>query len=157
MLNRTSPIRLVLTLFLAAVLPFCCCDFRSLLTGCASCHTFETRWHATSSGVGTEPGRITHDHCHGHAPNGGDEPRTPPEETPEKSPHDCQCGKNTGNLLTVAKSTLELPGPVVVAILDWFVLPDIRPPEAIKGSNIGRWVLERPPTSLLRMHCALIV
>lgn len=158
MLNRNSPFRFVLTLMLALAVPFCCCDFRSLLTGCYSCDTAtDARQVATHSGVEAELGHATHSHCHGHSSKGDDHHGSTPGKAPEKDQHDCSCGKNTGKMLTVAKSTLELPAPVLVAILDWSGSSDLRPLDPFRGRDAEKRVVERPQTSLLRMHCALIV
>lgn len=159
MLDRNSPFRFALTLLLALVVPFCCCDFSALLVGCTSC---DAATHANSRTIAAhanaEPdhGHAAHGHCRGHTPQGGtDEPG--PGTTPEKDHDDCTCGQNTGKMLTVEKSTLDLPTPMVVAILDWSELSDLRPLDPFKGWEVEKRVVERPQTTLLRMHCALIV
>lgn len=154
MLNRTSPFRFVLTLLLALAVPFCCCDLRSLLSGCASC---DGSTGGDTRAIATDDGLSTHSHCHGHSPKGDEQDGSTPAEAPEKDQHDCSCGKNTGKMLTVAKTTLELPAPVVVAILDWFVMSDLRPLDPFKGREPEQRAVKRLQTSLLRMHCALIV
>ncbi|MFN7022052.1 MAG: hypothetical protein ACK4WH_12095 [Phycisphaerales bacterium] len=154
MLHRDSPFRLLVTVLLAVAVPFCCCDFRSLLGGCHSC---EEATPATS-----QTAEAGHDHAdridnHGHSPTGDDHHRSDPGNAPEQDQHDCTCGNNTGTMLTVEKSTLELPTPVLVAIPEWSALTDLRPLDLFKGPEVEMRVVERPQTSLLRMHCALIV
>ena len=157
MLNRNSPFRFVLTLLLALAVPFCCCDFRSLLTGCVSCDAEAPVKTETVAVLAGGHDHASHSHCHGHSPKGEDHNGSTPGKAPEKDKHDCSCGKNTGKMLTVEKSTLELPAPVVVAILDWSLLTDLAPLDPFKGREVEKRVVERPQTSLLRMHCALIV
>ncbi|MBS0190570.1 MAG: hypothetical protein JSR52_05415 [Planctomycetes bacterium] len=60
-------------------------------------------------------------------------------------------------MLTVQKSTVELPAPVVVAVLDWSIAVDLFPPTTTRVPYRGSSAIIRPPTSLLRQHCALIV
>lgn len=160
MLNRTSPFRFALTLLLAVAVPFCCCDLRSLLSGCSSCDAStggHTRTVAAHNDLAADDGLSTHSHCHGHSPKGDEQGGSTPAEAPEKDQHDCSCGKNTGKMLTVAKTTLELPAPVVIAVLDWTLCADVLPPALLRGLDREMWVIERPQTSLLRQHCALIV
>ncbi len=160
MLNRNSPFRCVLTLLLALAVPFCCCDFRSLLSGCTSCDEVAPQGGQTvavHSAAEAAHDHASHNHCHGHAPKGDDHDGSTPGKAPRKEQHDCSCGKNTGKMLTVEKSTLELPTPVVVATLDWSAITDLRPLDPFKGREVEKRVVERPQTSLLRMHCALIV
>jgi hypothetical protein len=158
MSTRSGPFRSILTLILALAVPFCCCDLRALLTGCISCES------ATSGGgrsVGVQPGDGHdcggHGHCHGDAPSGTDQDGSTPGKEPVQDSHDCSCGKTTGKMLTVEKSTIELPAPVLVAILDWSATSDPRLFDAYRGREVDLRVRERLATSLLRMHCALIV
>lgn len=160
MLNRTSPFRFVLTLLLALAVPFCCCDLRSLLSGCASCDTStggDTRTVAVHDDSEAHDTPATHSHCHGHSPKGDEQDGSTPAEAPEKDQHDCSCGKNTGKMLTVQKSTVELPVPVVIAVLAWAQPVDQVPLALIRGHERDQRVVQRPQTSLLRQHCALIV
>ncbi|MCC6322971.1 MAG: hypothetical protein IT438_16225 [Phycisphaerales bacterium] len=156
MLSRSSPIRFVLTLLLALAVPFCCCDLRSLLAGCVSVGAkSESRPVAADRGEGTEQGHATHCRCHSSAtdPHHG----STPEKGPGEDQHDCPCGKNTGKMLTVAQATFDLPAPVAVAILDWSGSTDLRPPASFRVRDIEQRAVGRPQTSLLRMHCALVV
>lgn len=60
-------------------------------------------------------------------------------------------------MLSVEKSTVQLSVPVVVAVLDWTLASDLLPPAQFRAHERQVRAVERPPTSLLRMHCALIV
>jgi len=159
MLQRGSSLRLLVTVLLAVAVPFCCCDFHSLLSGCASCEAparqidAEAVAHVHDDGAG-------HHHAahHEHSADpvtDGDQGTTPCGPGDEK--HDCNCGKTDGMMLTVQKSTVELPAPVVVAVLAWAQPVDQVPLALIRGHERDQRVVQRPQTSLLRQHCALIV
>lgn len=60
-------------------------------------------------------------------------------------------------MLASVASTFEPPAPGVVAILDWFGLPALRQPEILNGEHGVYRAVEPPSTSLLRLHCALLV
>lgn len=156
--NRNSPFRFALTLLLALAIPFCCCDFRTLLGGCGSCEAAGIADPQTAAVPSHEDeGHVAHSHCHGHAPKGDDHGRSEPGKAPSKDRHDCTCGKNTGKMLAVEKSPVELPAPVIVAILDWSGVSDCRPYAAFRGHHVEQRAVDQPATTLLRMHCALIV
>lgn len=55
------------------------------------------------------------------------------------------------------KPTIELPTTVLVAILDWTTVAWTAPETSLAFVSGEVWACARPPTSLLRMHCALIV
>ncbi|MGD9691358.1 MAG: hypothetical protein AB7G17_00785 [Phycisphaerales bacterium] len=155
MLHRHSPFRFVLTLLLALVVPFCCCNFRSLLTACVSCEA-ATAAQPVAIDYANE---AEHGHAiHGHSPGGNDHHGpTTPGNAPEHDEHDCQCDKSVGTMLTDAKLAVELPASMLVAVLDWTSTTDLCSLAPFKGRDIEKRAVERPQTSLLRMHCALIV
>lgn len=97
-----------------------------------------------------------HEHQDGPASQNGDD-HAPNPCAPGNDKHDCDCGKNSGMMLTVEKSTVELPAPVVIAVLDWTLSIDVLPTALFRGLDREQRVVERPHTSLLRLHCALIV
>lgn len=161
MLQRGSTFRLFVTLLLAVAVPFCCCNFHSWLSGCVPC---EAAAHPET----VEP--VAHDHTggstHDHdsdqhadrttASTDGSEPSPSPCGPGHDDEHDCTCSKQN-TLLTVAKPTLEFPTPVLVAILSF---PTIMNSAALSPFwTVGRdlWVGCRPPTTLLHLHCALIL
>ena len=162
MLHRSSPFRLLVTLLLVVAVPFCCCDFRSLLGGCASCGAErpatahdEMVAHARADGSAHEHGAC-HQHATGHTRENADN-HTPLPCGPGNDKHNCNCGKNDGKMLTVQKPTVELPASVVVAVLDWTMAADLVPLAVSRMPIRDISAVARPPTSLLRMHCALIV
>lgn len=159
MLHRHSTFRLFITLLLAVAVPMCCCDFRMWLTACEPCDaakshaSIEHTAHEHSAGGG-------HDHESDHhastASNEGIEPSSSPCGPGHDDDHDCTCGKQN-TLLTVAKSNLDLPTPVLVAILSFPAFADSSALPPFRAIERGLWVSARPPTTLLRLHCALIV
>ncbi len=96
-----------------------------------------------------------HQHATGHTQHGNGESPVPCGPGDEK--HKCNCEKNDGKMLTVQKLTVDLPTPVVVAVLVWSMAMDFVPPATIQVQYRGNSASVRPPTSLLRQHCALIV
>lgn len=157
MLTISRQFRSLIALLLAVVVPFCCCNFYSWLKVCAPCEPA-----TLVAGVGQLPSRA-HDHrsCH-HS----DEPASavgsaaqqdPDLPADDSDPQDCTCGKHQAKMLSGVKPTLELPASVLVAILHWATVewPDAEQPGQFMNGAVS--ACARPPTSLLRMHCALIV
>jgi len=158
MLDTRSPFRLLVTLLLAVAVPFCCCNFHSWLSACAPCeaasHVTETKLavHSHAAGVG-------HDHDADHHAESAKTPEGNIPASPCERGHDdgdCACSKQS-TYLTVAKPTLEFPTPIVVAVLSFPAITET-------WASLPSWTTERdsrafarPPTSLLRLHCALIV
>jgi len=160
MLHRGSPFRLFVTLLLALAVPFCCCNFHSWLSVCVSCEVgtqpsvVEPRVHHHSDGA-------AHDHELDHH---ADHTTNSLESECESSPcgpghdddHDCICGKQK-TLMAVAKTTVELPVPMLVAILplpvDFYT--DAFGQFWARVRNLSG--VPRPAATLLRLHCALIV
>lgn len=150
------PFRFVLTLLLASAVPFCCCDFRTVLSGCTSCGS--STQMAIDGSLHPEAAAATtsgdHEHCHGHSPR-KDDHSPPPGKEPAKD--SCACGKNSAKMLMVEKSAVEFSPPVVIAVLHWPLLTDIRPADLFRVSDRGHRAVLHPQTSLLRLHCALTV
>ncbi|MBN8646022.1 MAG: hypothetical protein J0L61_12370 [Planctomycetes bacterium] len=161
MLDRGSPFRLLVTVLLAVAVPFCCCNFHSWFSGCIPCQAppsdrqGETLAHVHADGSSHDHSSH-HEHQDGPASNNGDD-HAPKPCSPGNDKHDCDCGKNSGMMLTVDKSTVELPAPVVIAVLDWTLSVDVLPTALFRGLDREQRVVERPQTSLLSLHCALIV
>lgn len=161
MVQRGSPFRLLVTVLLAVAVPFCCCDFQALISGCASCEAPARQMDAEAVAHVHDDGAAHHHAAHHeHAANhgtdtNGDHGTTPCGPGDEE--HDCNCGKTEGKMLTVQKSTLELPAPVVVAVLDWAQPADQVSLALFWGHDRDLRVVQRPQTTLLRLHCALIV
>lgn len=157
MLTRSNHFRTFVALLLAVVVPFCCCNFHSWLSVCASCvPTPSVDTHAQVAAK-------EHDHngCHHSGvqttPSSGDHHKDPTSPDDGSDPHDCTCGKNQAKMMAGEKPTIELPTTVLVAILNWTAVAwaSSEPSHTFVTGEV--WACARPPTSLLRMHCALIV
>lgn len=159
MLQRGSPFRLLVTLLLVVAVPFCCCNFRSLLSTCSSCQAMPAAEEVDASHGHSHDAdsdhAVPHQHARDQTQHGDGE--SPAPCGPGDNKHQCNCEKNDGKMLTVQKSTVELPMPVVVAILDWSMAVDMLPPFSTRVLYRGNLAVARPLTSLLRQHCALIV
>ncbi|MBL8765169.1 MAG: hypothetical protein JNM07_12960 [Phycisphaerae bacterium] len=148
-----------MTLLLVVAVPLCCCNFRSLLSTCSSCQAAPVAEEVEAShGHSHDADRdhaAPHQHASGHKQHEDGQSSVPCGPGDEK--HHCNCEKNDGKMLTVQKSTVELPMPVVVAILDWSMAVDMLPPASNRVQYRGNPAIARPLTSLLRQHCALVV
>lgn len=158
MLDTRSPFRLLVTLLLAVAVPFCCCNFHSWISVCAPCE-------AVSHDTGTNLAVHSHERDGGHdhdADHHADSAKTPHGDTPASpcerghDEGDCTCSKQS-TYLTFAKPTLEFPTPVLVAVLSFPAITDTWASLPSWTKEPGSWAFTRPPTSLLRLHCALIV
>lgn len=159
MLHRSSTFRLFITLLLAVAVPLCCCNLRMGLTACEPCDAASS--HATVEPVAHEHADGNgHDHESDHHASTSSKEGIEPDSSPcgpgHEDDHDCSCGKQN-TLLTVAKSNLDLPTPVLVAILSFPAFADMSALPLFRAVERGLWVSARPPTTLLRLHCALIV
>lgn len=160
MLHRDSPFRLLVTVLLAVAVPFCCCNFHSLLSSCVPCEA-ATHHDAAKPVADHHSDGAVHDHDSDHhsgpttAHNDGSEPGQSPCG-PGHDDDDCTCGKQN-TLLTIAKQTVEFPSPVLVAILSFPTIAESWALCPFSAMDRGLWTAVRPPTTLLRLHCALIV
>jgi hypothetical protein len=157
MLSPSSHFRTFVALLLAVVVPFCCCNFHSWLSACASCVP------ASSVDGDRQLAAKEHDHkgCHHSgskgSDSGGDHHQGPVSPEDGSDQHDCTCGKNQAKMMAGEKPTIELPTAVLVAILNWTTVAWAAPEPSLTFVSGEVWACARPPTSLLRMHCALIV
>lgn len=150
MRDRDSPFRAFVSLLLAVTVPFCCCSFRPWMVDGSTCHD-------GSSGV---PAGLTSERaapsCHcgiqGKAVEDDASPPTAPRQ-PGTRDHSCTCAKHyTG----MEKSEIEFAPAVLLAILPAFEFELCDAP--VEAAALpSRRVPPRPQTSLLRLHCALVV
>jgi hypothetical protein len=156
MLSRNGHFRTCLSLLLAVVVPFCCCNFHSLLTACEACVPacagHESRTEAANGHDDND-----HEHLHASGARPGSETRHHHGEPSDGDTQDCTCGKHEAKMLSGEKPTIELPTAGLVAILNWVAVPSSVAEQSRPFSNGEVWASARPPTSLLRLHCALIV
>ncbi|MCA9285227.1 MAG: hypothetical protein KDA22_08445 [Phycisphaerales bacterium] len=151
---RTSPLRWLLTLLLAGCMPFCCCNLHRVL---GDRQTPEAR---VLLGAGDDDHGHADDRggtgcCHGGrscAADEGHDGGAPPGH--DNAP--CPCDQNKVTALDALSAGMPVPALSLVGTLPrWEVVAwsseyaTVRAPAARS--------LPRPPTSLLRQHCALIV
>lgn len=160
---RGRSFKSVVSLVLLIAVPFCCCNFRAWLTGNSHCDEDAGR-NPVVAIAHLQADACESDSNTDHQPDSG---RTKCHEAlsdksgPCSSHHggqdDCSCGKHDSNLPAAAKPSCVLQTPVLVAILDWAPSTDR---DSLAQSPIHRddvWAVPRPPTSLLQLHCALVV
>ena len=151
MFLRSGAFRLLMTALLAVVVPFCCCDFRTWLSASDSCHgPAEIGIFADISHLHGAAATLCHE-------GSGQTESAPSSNDQPADTQDCTCGKHDPKILPGVKPTLEFPPLVMTATLAW--APPERCEFAGRSSTCERlvWAFARPPTSLLRLHCALIV
>ena len=154
---RNAPIRCLISLLLAAWLPFCCCDLQSLTSVCVACQDDDGVQNriAYPNADWTLQNHSALSHCHEH----DSAPPSTPGSPKHGNDHDkgpCTCNDHKQTTVGVLKATIEFPTPVLA-----YILPDWEPIQSIPGLSAVHWSDSgaplRPPTSLLRQHCALIV
>lgn len=161
MLLRSAQFRSFIAILLAVAIPFCCCNFRSLLAGniaCSAAVSFsEDGFVHAHAGPAKDHGSTIRGCCHGKSVTESGTSDTEPQSDPSDQPRNCSCDKSGGKMLSVEKPGLELPAQVVVGALEWAQRPELRPLDAVSGREPLRRAVHRPLTSLVRMHCALTV
>ncbi len=154
MMGPHGTIQLLLAGYMALLMPLCCC-YASVATECCI--------PADESAVRLQA-RHEHDHGeHAHEHDGGHQHQAPTDDHHKCDPscpgHDegsCDCGcDNPGH----RSFTVEKPASIDASlglshvVFPWLTLAVI---EQV-GPNRPATNPPRPPTSLVRMHCALIV
>jgi len=166
MMSNSGVLRFLITLVLAVTVPFCCCKLAALFSACGGCQgSAET---LTVLGDQKSVGHAHGDGSRAHhvakpmygfgklASNEGDHsPTTCGPGSQDRG--DCACGKHDTKMLAEVKPSAEVSAPVLLAVSAWPALtpPGLDFPTCVQ-SRLD-WTQNRPPTSLLRLHCALIV
>ena len=154
MMEPHGTIRWLLAVYMALLMPLCCCYASSAAECCTP---------ADESNVQSQTVR-EHDHGeYAHEHDGGHDRQTPAEDHDQCDPscpgHDdgsCDCGCDNPGLHSF---TVEKPASIDASIgFSLVVLPWLTPRlnEQVRP-NRPATNPPRPPTSLVRMHCALIV
>jgi len=148
----------VITALVAVGVPLCCCNFRALFSSCDPC---ERAIPASVSEVHADG------HGHDHVSEHGDQATLPVDQDAKHCPAPCEpgheddgqcsCGKHDLQLSSVEKSTLNVDKSISAIAELFSVRTNAWPTAAIKLPVWESWALTRPPTSLLRLHCALTV
>jgi len=162
--------RFLLTIVLAVTVPFCCCNFHALMSTCAGC---ERSADIFSADIFTVLGAASFDHEHADGSHhhhdakpgqvDGKLATTSSDQSPSpcgpghKDEGDCTCGKHDTKMLTAVKSSVEFSTPVLVAVLAWPAIAPLTLDFPTRVQSRRDWAHNRPPTSLLRLHCALVV
>jgi hypothetical protein len=146
-----GPWRVLLSILLVLTVPLCCCNLHAA-TGHA---------HRPSpvDGHAAAPGHYSHAHHsgagHGHGPAStyADGQCSPEPE----GDHKCSCGKHDVRMMPGERLGVPMIDCVVLTVVTWTAPPVIEPAAAPPVQFGGHDTPDRPPTALLRMHCALIV
>ncbi len=152
--------RSFIVILLVVAIPLCCCNFRMLLAGEMGCHAaffLEDGLVRASPSPAKDHGSRAQGCCHGKSATKSGASDPGPENDPSDQPRDCSCDKSGGKMLSVEKSALELPAQVVAVAFEWAPRPELRPLDPVRGHEQFPPAVYRPLTSLVRMHCALIV
>ena len=174
MLHRGGTFRLLVSVLLIVAVPFCCCNFHAVMQSCAGC-TDSTVTGGSSENSGTRAAGHEHSSCGTHEEGSNFRVKTGCESSltvkklgepvrpglpglPEKGEHDsCACGSHVSKLPASAKVSFELPALIMAVIVDWPWMPGVTAldqPVVVGDDERG---VARPRTSLLRLHCALMV
>jgi hypothetical protein len=140
------------TLLVAVAVPFCCCSFRSWLGAQATCHRGVPL--VASAAAPNDELPPCHRHLKGVATVEKDDtdPATP--EVPRGDPDGpCTCGKH---YIGAEPISIDFTASPLIAVLP-VGAPDLTTTAfAVRAAPHGL-VPPRPQTSLLRLHCALLV
>ena len=148
-----GPTRLLLTVMLAAAIPLCCCRgemLASLLGGEPHKCTVS---HATADHGHTSHGH-SHQHGSGHGKSGCG--HDAPEPCNDEGPCDCAHQGDIKSLPDAPTSVKDSGGVLVTVLPELSVGRSGVPLTNFRLRRLSEAV-PRPPTSLLRQHCALIV
>ena len=152
MVLRNSTTRVLLALYLAFGRRLCCCHLLAAAACCAPAGNHEsTVSRAADTHVHDDH---HHDGAHQHGERARPDDHAPYPILPCDHDDSCYCGCDGNSSLLVEKS-VTIDSPVFAfGSVNWISLvttvhqPSVRP---LAIGSIG------PPTSLLRMHCALII
>lgn len=143
-MRMDGPIRRWIALVLAVALPLCCCSLRFGQPG---------RGDHREAGPGDELPAC----CRGEAPVAAAGPAGPGESTPAPA-KPCSCVKGKLAVGVSEKSPADDVGPAsvasFVAIDPWMATPARA---SIRADATRAAGVYKPPATLLRLHCALIV
>jgi len=134
-------------------LQFCCCNLETMFRVCLSCGDHSV---AASADHGHHHHDLASEHAgHAHATGPEDRHEVPPSREHQHD-GDCTCGSHEVAKSLPEKPRLELPALSLIA-----VLPEPEFDDPGFTSISCRWTptesVFRPPTSLLRQHCALTI
>jgi hypothetical protein len=154
LMGRVPSFRSLVSLLLAAWMPFCCCNLHALASACRACGPADHSGSSVANGHHGSGESTTGHRCGGHH---GDD--SAPSEPANPGHHDngpCTCGKDKLATIGAQPVGIDFPTPVLIC-----VLPDWDSAWAPHGNTPGHgrasFAPRLPTTSLLHLHCALII
>jgi hypothetical protein len=156
MMGPHGTIRLLFAGYMALLMPLCCCYASVATERCAPADESTVR------------SQVPHEHDHGehaHEHDGGHEHQAPTDDRHKCDPScpghdngscDCGCDDPGHRFFTVEKpASIDMTLGFLPVVLPWLTPPlneQVRVRPTRPATNPPR-----PPTSLVRMHCALII
>lgn len=162
MVPRRGQLRTLITLLLAVVVPFSCCDVHSwfgaavaafrggdagFMAGFAGHH--DRGCHHMNAGPAHDDAANAH--------GGALSTAAGAPSLPVADPHGCTCDVHHAKVLAGKKSTVDPPVVLAIGVVTWVPTLWVAPPPQRRVVRGETWAGERPPTGLLRLHCALTV
>ncbi len=151
--TRPAPVRWIIAVSVAFGLQFCCCNLEAVFQVCTACADHSAPASADHAHNQDELSGEHHSHEHATASEDQHDP-LPCDEHHEHG--ECKCGSHNMAKSLPEKPRLELPVLTLIAVLSE---PEFKASEfdsCLSSLNLNEGVF-RPPTSLLRQHCALTV
>lgn len=148
---NTPHVRWMVATLMAVALPFCCCNGRLVTQAIGALAAIPTVALAPHH---DETGSLHHgdrEPAHGCCPSGPSDRPTPCEDD---GPCDCDQHKQVKQL-PESPTTVDYSGTLVAVLSS--VAPAGWVPEPPSIARLSPAAVPRPPTSLLRLHCALII
>lgn len=153
----------IVAALLTVSVPLCCCQSQqllSLLWGGGATHAVvggEESHSAKSSGHASH-GERADSSVSGHRSQEGVRHAAPCDNGPGDSDSDCNCG----NIYLLVGAATGLSAPTLLAsshllLVSEGIAPVDPAPRFFTLSSVAATLIPRPPTSLLRLHCALLV
>ncbi len=145
MSSHAGPFRTILTLLLALVMPLCCCNLQRWMGAC----------EAASAPI---PAGAAHARCPECSPSQDAPASTTSQGRQPPQPHEhCACSIHEGQVLPGGATVLDIPAPVMVAIMEVPATLPILGEGRLPHASCVHGVVYRPTSTLLRLHCALSV
>lgn len=149
MLNST--VRWIIAVAVTIGLQLCCCNLETMFRVCVACDDHAAPAEAALTHHHDEPSSGDHSHDH---PTTTEDQHGPSPCNDHHEDGECTCESHESAKSPPEQPRLELPAASLIA-----VLPEPQFDQPGSASISWRWTpvarIVRPPTSLLRQHCAL--
>lgn len=148
-----APCRWILAVAVTIGLQLCCCDLEAMFRACMACGDHSAPAAADHAHDHDEPAGAHHSHDHSTASEDQRDP-SPCDDHHEQG--ECTCESHEMAKSLPQKPQVELPVVTLMAVLPAPAYNDVAREQRVyrKAPNEGGF---RPPTSLLRLHCALTI